>query len=73
MVFSVYRSADAPRALWRESRAVAVRDGRFEVVLGEADDARLPALPETVWLGIEVDGTPLGRAPVARRRRVVQG
>lgn len=73
MVFAIYRSADAPQALWREARPVAVRDGRFEVVLGAADDARLPGLPETVWLGIEVDGAPLGRAAVTRRRRVVQG
>ncbi len=73
MVFSLYRAADAPRPIWRQETPVAVKDGQFEVVLGAADDARLPGLPETVWLGIEVDGAALGRAPVSRRRRVVQG
>lgn len=73
MVFSIYRSPDAPRPLWREARPVKVQAGRFEVLLGATDDARLPALPETVWLGLEVAGTPLGRARLARRRRVVQG
>lgn len=72
MAFTLYRSPDAPRALWRETRAVEVRDGRFEVELG-AGEARLPALPEVVWLGVEVDGTDLGRAEVRRVRRVVQG
>lgn len=73
MVFSLYRSPQARRPIWRQETPVAVRDGQFEVVLGAADDARLPGLPETVWLGIEVDGASLGRAPVRRRRRVVQG
>lgn len=73
MVFTLYRSADADRALWREAREVEVQGGRFEVKLGAADDARLPGLPETVWLGVEVGGTSLGRARVSKRRRVVQG
>ncbi len=73
MVFSLFRSAQATRPIWRQETPVAVKGGQFEVVLGAADDARLPGLPETVWLGIEVDGTSLGRAAVRRRRRVVQG
>ena len=74
MTFSIYPDQRAKTPLWVESRTdVTVTAGRFEVLLG-VDDARLPGLPEKVWLGIEIEGDELEpRSELSRYRSVIQG
>ncbi|MEE2787369.1 MAG: hypothetical protein VX589_08525, partial [Myxococcota bacterium] len=74
MTFAIYDAATGGKALWSErKKAVTITAGRFEVLLG-TDMARLPGLPEKIWLSIDIDGEILEpRAEVSRYRSIVQG
>ena len=69
LLFKIYPEEKGKKAMWSESHFVSVVDGNYIIILGRQESLPKRAADETVYLGVELNGTELVRQPI--RAKVV--